>query len=271
MAEPPAVPDPSWPLDAMRARSPARIFAGRAGLGYRTATALRLREDHAFAVDAVRVEMDLVRDFGAEFVDLWGLFEVATCARSKAEYLVRPDLGRRLSGAAREAIAGRCPRDADLQVAIGDGLSATAVMRQVPALLPGLAEECRSRGWSVGRPVAIRYCRVGVLNDLGECLDPAVAVLLIGERPGLATAESLSAYVAYRPQPGRTDADRSLISNIHAQGIPAAEAARRIADLAALMLAQRTSGVGLDTDAPFNPLAARPEANANDGRESPPV
>jgi ethanolamine ammonia-lyase small subunit len=270
MADSPAVPEPPSPLDALRARTPARLFVGRAGAGYRTATALGLREDHASAVDAVRVEMDLVRDFGAEFVDRWGLFEVATRARSKAEYLVRPDLGRCLSDAARETIAGRCPRGTDLQIVIGDGLSATAVMRQAPALLPRLAEEGRRRGWSFGQPFAVRYCRVAVLNDVGECLDPAVAILLIGERPGLATAESLSAYLAYRPLPGRTDADRSLISNIHARGIPAEEAARRITDLAALMMVQRRSGVGLDTDAPSTPLGAWSEPGADAGRQSPP-
>src|SRR5205085_5669628 len=121
-----------------------------------------------------------------------------------------------------------CPPGADLQIVVGDGLSAAAVRAQVPALLPLLAEGARQRGWGVGRPFFIRYCRVGVLNDVGELLSPAVVVLLIGERPGLATAESLSAYLAYRPRPGHTDAMRNLISNIHARGVPPEAAAPRL-------------------------------------------
>lgn len=230
-------------MHAVRARTPARIFVGRAGPSYRTATQLELRQDHAAALDAVHAELDLERDFGREFAESWQLVEVATRAGDKAEYLRRPDLGRRLSEPAREVIAGACPRGADLQVAVGDGLSAAAVAVQVPRLLPLLEEAARRRGWSFGRPVVIRHCRVGVLNDLGELLDPAVVVLLIGERPGLATAESLSAYMAYRPRPGHTDARRNLISNIHARGVDPEAAARRIMALAEAMRRQQTSGV----------------------------
>ncbi len=101
------------------------------------------------------------------------------------------------------------------------------------------------RGWTLGQPFVIRYCRVGILNDIGDVLDPAVVVLLIGERPGLATAESLSAYMAYRPRSGHTDAQRNLISNIHARGIGHDEAAQRILDLAEEMMERKTSGVEL--------------------------
>ena len=131
---------------------------------------------------------------------------------------MRPDLGRRLSAPARAEIASRRAAGADLQVVIGDGLSVAAVVRQVPALLPLLHAGAERRGWRFGRPFAVRYCRVGVLNDIGELLAPVVLVLLIGERPGLLTAESLSAYMAYRPRSGHTDAERNLISNIHARG-----------------------------------------------------
>ena len=129
-----------------------------------------------------------------------------------------------------------CPAGADIQVAIGDGLSATAVVAQVPALLPLLAEGAERLGLRFGRPFFIRNCRVGVLNDIGRLLDPAVVVLLIGERPGLATAESLSAYLAYRPRPGQNDAHRNLISNIHARGTSPSEAAERILRLAGQMI-----------------------------------
>jgi ethanolamine ammonia-lyase small subunit len=95
----------------------------------------------------------------------------------------------------------------------------------------------------------IRYCRVGVLNDIGDLLDPTVAVLLIGERPGLATAVSLSAYLAYRPRPGHTDAQRNLISNIHDRGVTPEDAARRIVALAQKMIRMQTSGVAVKEDA----------------------
>jgi ethanolamine ammonia-lyase small subunit len=120
----------------------------------------------------------------------------------------------------------------------------------VSGLLPRLADGAAARGWSFGRPFAIHYCRVGVLNDIGELLDPAVVVLLIGERPGLATAESLSAYLAYRPRPGHTDARRNLISNIHARGVGHAQAARRILALAEQMTRQQISGVSVKEELP---------------------
>lgn len=240
-ADQPVPPDPARLLAAARARTPARILVGRSGPAYRTATQLELRQDHAAALDAVHAELLLPEDF----VDRWRLFDVQTQAGSKTEYLMRPDLGRRLNDAARESIVRHCPRGADLQVLLGDGLSAAAVVAQAPALLPLLEQEAGRRGWRFGRPFVVRYCRVGVLNDVGELLDPAVVVLLIGERPGLATAESLSAYLAYRPRAGHTDAQRNLISNIHARGVLPQAAARRVAALADQMRRLQTSGVAI--------------------------
>jgi ethanolamine ammonia-lyase small subunit len=237
------VPELAATLAAMRARTPARILAGRAGASYATTTQLELRRDHAAALDAVHAELEVERDLGHDFAKHWQLFEVSTQARDKSEYLMRPDLGRRLSAAARSVVAAHCPVRVDVQVVIGDGLSVAAVVKQVPGLLPLLAEAAQQRGWTWGCPFVVRYCRVGVLNDVGELLDPSVAVLLIGERPGLATAESLSAYLAYRPRSGHTDAQRNLISNIHSRGVTTADAARRIMALAASMRARQTSGV----------------------------
>ncbi len=237
-------PISSW-LEGLRDRTPARILAGRTGTAYRTKDQLALRCDHAAAIDAVHAEVDLDRDFAEAFQEQFRLFEVSTCARSKQEHLLRPDRGRQLSSHACKLIQSHCPRGADVQVAIGDGLSATAVRVQVPPLLPLLEEQVTTRGWSFGQPFFIRHCRVGVMNDLGAILDPTVVVLLIGERPGLATAESLSAYLAYRPRPGDTDANRNLISNIHVNGIGHGEAASRIVALAATMRSLQTSGTAV--------------------------
>ncbi len=258
--------DPQWltevppPLAALLARTPARVLAGRAGASYPTTPQLALRRDHAAARDAVHAEVDLARDLGEDCVGRFGLFEVATRAAGKGAYLMRPDLGRQLSDEARRLVTENCPAGADLQVVVGDGLSAAAVVAQVPGLLPRLAEQAARRGWSFGRPFFVRYCRVGVLNDVGELLDPAVVVLLIGERPGLATAESLSAYMAYRPRPGDTDARRNLISNVHARGVPLDEAAVRIVALAERMRQARASGVSVKED-----LAALPPSVAGSG------
>ena len=139
----------------------------------------------------------------------------------------------------------QCPTSIDLQIVIGDGLSAAAVITQVPLLMEALEQGARERGWRFGQPFVIHYCRVGILNDIGELLNPAVVVLLIGERPGLATAESLSAYMAYRPHAGHTDAERNLISNIHARGVTPAAAAVRILRLAACVMRSRLSGVAV--------------------------
>jgi ethanolamine ammonia-lyase small subunit len=248
----PAKPDlPELPdfFQVARLRTPARLLVGRAGPAYRTATQLALRQDHAAARDAVRTELDLLRDFGQPFVERWRLFEVTTCADSKAEFLLRPDRGRSLSETAKAEIVRRCPAKADLQVVIGDGLSAAAVIAQVPLLLGALEQGTQERGWRFGQSFVIRYCRVGVLNGIGELLDPMVVVLLIGERPGLATAESLSAYMAYRPRTGHTDAERNLISNIHARGVPPTAAAERILRLAERLTYFQASGVTVKEEA----------------------
>jgi len=239
--------DAAWPelVRQIRARTPARLLAARVGVSYDSETQLRLREDHAAARDAVCTEFDLEQHLGRELVAAEKLFLVNTCAASKREYLLRPDLGRRLADAAARQVETECPAGADLQLVIGDGLSVMAVATQVPQLLPQLAREAKRRGWKLGRTLAIRYCRVGIMNELGEMLRPEVLVLLIGERPGMATAESLSAYMAYRPRAGHTDADRNLISNIHGRGTRPADAALRICDMAEQMMQRRASGTAV--------------------------
>lgn len=246
-------------LSRIRERTPARVLVERAGAAYRTSTQLELRSAHAAARDAVATELDMQRDLGAEFVREWKLFEVATKVCAKDEYLLRPDLGRELREDAVEKVRARCARGAVLQIVIGDGLSVTAVAAQVPALLPLIMQKAalvlhdqRTGQGSVllGQPFVVRHCRVGVMNHIGELLEPKVVVLLIGERPGLATAESLSAYMAFSPRAGDTDAQRNLISNIHARGVQAEEAAERIVRLAAKMIAAQRSGVAVKEELP---------------------
>jgi ethanolamine ammonia-lyase small subunit len=241
----------------VRARTPARLLAGRSGGAYKTNTQLELREAHAAARDAVRAELNLAADFGDDFVRKWNLFEVCSRATSKDEYLLRPDSGRHLNEASRAEVKRRCSTTHDLQIVIGDGLSVTAVAAQVPQLLSILHDGANTRGWSVGEVFVIRYCRVGVLNEVGELLGPKVAVLLIGERPGLATAESLSAYMAYQPKASDTDANRNLISNIHPRGVNPERAAHRILNLAASMMKTHASGYRLREELPTDDATLR--------------
>jgi ethanolamine ammonia-lyase small subunit len=244
-----------WPelVRKIRARTPARILVGRAGPAYRTQTQLQLREDHAAARDAVRAELDVTAAFGPEFLEKWKLFQVLTRASSKHEYLQHPSLGRAFSDASRAEIAQRCASDQDVQIAIGDGLSVPAIGAQVPRLLPMLVAGAHARGWRVGQSFIIHHCRVGIVNEIGELLRPRIVLLLIGERPGLATAESLSAYMAYQPDRTHSDANRNLISNIHSRGLSAEDAAARILNLCAEMMALRISGVALKESAGHEP------------------
>jgi ethanolamine ammonia-lyase small subunit len=229
----------------IKMHTPARLLAGRAGAAYRTETQLQLREDHAKARDAVRAEFDLKTAFDQEFIEEWKLFEVRTRASSKLEYLARPALGREFSEESRAEILKHCSPDNDIQIAIGDGLSALAIQTQVPKLLPLLLEGARKSGWSIGQTFVIRHCRVGILNEIGELLKSQIAILLIGERPGLASAESMSAYMAYQPGRSHSDANRNLVSNIHDRGLSARSAADRILNLCAQMMRLRISGCTL--------------------------
>jgi ethanolamine ammonia-lyase small subunit len=237
-------------LERVRSRTPARLFAGRSGSAYPTSMSLELRAAHAAARDAVRSEFDLDQHLGRELIERFAIFEAVSAAVSKDEYLLRPDLGRRFSKRSRETVLANCLPEPELQVVIGDGLSTTAVAAQVPPLLPLIIGKAKEKGWKIGRAFAVRFCRVGILNEVGDLLRPTVAVLLIGERPGLATAESLSAYMAFRPRSGHNDADRNLISNIHSRGIEIEEAAQRILNLASRMMTKQVSGTQVREELP---------------------
>jgi ethanolamine ammonia-lyase small subunit len=235
-------------IHKVRARTPARLLNGRAGTSYRTQTEMELREAHAAAKDAVRAELELREIFDSKMMERWNPFVVSTRAANKNEYLLRPDLGREFNEASAAEIARRCRARPDLQIVTGDGLSVTALRMQVPKLLPLLVEHATSRGWTLGQIFVVRYCRVGILNAIGNIIIPTVAILLIGERPGLATAESLSAYMAYQPMMGHTDAQRNLISNIHGRGLDPQDAAVRILNLCARMRAVGMSGFSVRED-----------------------
>ena len=221
----------------------ARVFAPRKGTGLSTRDWLSLRADHAFARDAVFESIDLERDFRSERIDQMGLFEVSSKANNRHEYLLRPDLGRQLNPTDRNRIQQQCPFQPGLQIILGDGLSAAALKQQGPPLIDSIWELARKQGWNLGRPFLVHQSRVGILNEIGNLLEPEIAILLIGERPGLTTANSLSAYLAYKPNLGQDDANRNLISNIHGNGVAIKDASVRIMALADSMKNAKTGGV----------------------------
>ncbi|MBI5290358.1 MAG: ethanolamine ammonia-lyase subunit EutC [Chloroflexi bacterium] len=234
-------------LPALIAATTARVGVGRAGPRYRTASLLLFQADHAITQDA------LYRDVDPKMLDDLGLFTVQTNIKSgtspsggKQEYLLRPDLGRQISDDGKKTILEKCVPSPNIQLVVGDGLSAAAVEANVREMFPVILNGAKSAGLTVGTPFFIKYCRVGVLNDIGHLLKPDVVILLIGERPGLGRAESLSAYMAYRPKPGDTDADRDVVCNIFNNGgTNPLEGAAFTIQLAQKMIKHQASGVRL--------------------------
>jgi ethanolamine ammonia-lyase small subunit len=218
----------------------ALLGIGHVGTRYATDVALQFQAELAVAHAAVSAELP------ADWAQANGFVGVATRVTSHREFLLRPDLGRRLSDASLAVVRGQCARGADVQLIVADGLSAVACAATGKQLHDAVAKACVARGLTVGTPVAARFARVWLEDEIGQETGAKVAMILLGERPGLGTGDGLSAYVVYGPVLGNTDGDRNMISNIHARGTPPDEAAARLAALAAAMIAQRTSGVTLD-------------------------
>ncbi|MBM4424728.1 MAG: ethanolamine ammonia-lyase subunit EutC [Chloroflexi bacterium] len=234
-------PKDSEALKAIIASTTARIGVGRAGPHYNTYSLLLFQGDHAITQDA------LMRDVDQKLLDDLGLFTVQTkITGGKQEYLLRPDLGRLLGDEAKKTIGEKCVKSPNIQLVVGDGLSAAAVEANAREMFPVIINGAKQAGLSVGTPFFIQYCRVGVLNDIGEALKPDVVILLIGERPGLGRAESLSAYMAFRPKTGDTDADRDVVCNIFQNGgTNPLEGAAFTIQIAQKMIKHQASGVKL--------------------------
>ena len=218
----------------------ALLGVGHVGTRYATDVVLQFQAELAVAHEAVAAELP------AGWAESHGLLPLSSRCRDHREFLLRPDLGRRLDEPSRTLLQEQAAHDVDVQIILADGLSAAACQQSGPELLALLRSECNVRGWRVGTPVGARRARVWLQDEIGEIVNARVAVILLGERPGLGTGDGLSAYVVHEPRIGRTDADRNMISNIHPRGLPVPEAAARLARLIEAMLAQGTSGVALD-------------------------
>jgi ethanolamine ammonia-lyase small subunit len=228
-------------LRALLEATPARIAVGRTGLGtrYRTNTLLRFRADHAAAKDAV------VSEVSPELIARLGFFEVASQAKDKRHFLMRPDAGRALSDEARAQVVARCQKGPQLQIIYGDGLSAAALNEHLEGYHRALERELGAAGVRAGTTFFVRRSRVKIMDEIARLLDAEAALFVCGERPGLGYSDSLSAYYIYRPASGATDANREVISNINPRGIEPARAARLTAEAIARVLRERKSGIVL--------------------------
>lgn len=226
-------------LKHLKSKTPARIGVGRAGPRPRTSTMLKFRFDHAAAVDAVYGEVN------QELLDVLDLFKVNTRVTEKDVYIRRPDYGRKLSEEAIKEIQEKCKPSPTIQIIVSDGLSSKAIDENLEDVYLSLEQSLRSMGLDTGTPFYIEKGRVAVMDDVGEILKPKVIVLLIGERPGLVSAESMSAYLCYEPRRGTIEADRMVISNIHRGGIPPVEAGAYLGTVIQKVLKYEASGVSL--------------------------
>ena len=232
-------PQDAEALARMKKKTTARIGVGRAGPRLNTRTMLTLRADHAKARDAVFL------DVPGELIEKLGLFTVQTKCAEKNQFLTRPDLGRQLSEEGARAVKERCAPNPDVQVFLADGLSSTAVEANAETILGLLLDALKDRGLTVGTPFFVRFGRVAVEDQVAELVGAKVVCVLIGERPGLGSAESMSAYIAYNARVGMPEARRTVVSNIHKDGLSAAEAGAYFAELIEKIYHAKASGVEL--------------------------
>lgn len=226
-------------LDIMKSKTTARIGVGKAGPRLKTDTLLRLRADHAKAKDAV------LSGTNRRILDDMGLFQIKSLCADIDEHLTRPDLGRKLDENAKEELRSKCKMSPQVQIYVSDGLSNTAIDENVSDILPVMMDGLKARGFSVGTPFFVKYGRVPTMDVISEVLDAEAICVLIGERPGLAAADSMSAYMAYRAKVGMSESRRTVISNIHGNGIQPVEAGAYAVSVLEKMLAEKKSGVEL--------------------------
>ena len=227
----------------MKLKTPARLGCGKAGPRYKTLTMLRFRADHAAAQDAVFSEVD------TEFAKENDLLPAKTRCDSKDEYLTRPDLGRCFDEHNAKAIAGVIDRPPRVQLVVGDGLSSAAITANAMDCLAAIRDGLKLKGIETGKTIFVKYCRVGAGDAIGDITGCELVCMLVGERPGLVTDKSMSAYITYKPHTGVSESSRTVVSNIHAQGTPAVEAGAYVAELIDTILKRKVSGVGLHLEA----------------------
>ena len=192
----------------LKFNAPCRLGIGKAGARYKTDPQLQFRAAHSAAQDAVFSDVD------AEFVEKAGLWTIQTQCDSKDIYLTRPDLGRKLSPEGVATVKEKCKKNPTVQIYVADGLSSAAVGANIGDLLPAIVQGLESYRIDVGTPFFVKYGRVGVMDEISELTGATITCTLIGERPGLITAESMSAYIVYKATVGMPEARRTVVSNM---------------------------------------------------------
>ena len=225
----------------MKEKTPARLGSGKAGARYKTLTMLRFRADHAAAQDAVFSQVP------EDFAPKNQMTPVQTECGSKEEYLTRPDKGRRFDEENARKIRSAVPSAPKVLIVVGDGLSSAAITANALDCKAAIQDGLRLRHIDFGPDLFVRYCRVGAGDAIGDLTGCELVCMLVGERPGLVTDKSMSAYITYNPHTGVSESARTVVSNIHAQGTPAVEAGAYIAELIEKILTKKVSGVGLHT------------------------
>ena len=249
---------PSRSLETLRELTPARVGLGRSGASMPTDALLAFTLDHARARDAVHAVFD-AKHLTEGLVSL-GLevSEVVSQARSRGDYLRRPDLGRMLDADSRRALETRGGGASETVVVIGDGLSPAAVNTHAVELVRHLAPRLAETATRIGHVVVASGARVALGDEIGAVLGARMVVMLIGERPGLSAPDSLGAYLTFAPRLGLTDEKRNCVSNIHNAGLSYDEAAFKIAWLVREGIARQVTGVALKDESGTALIAARP-------------
>ena len=223
----------------LKEKTPARLGSGRAGARYKTLTMLRFRADHAAAQDAVFSQVP------EDFAEKNSMVPVQTKCADKDQYLTRPDLGRCFDEENQQKIRASISGTPRVQIVVGDGLSSAAIQTNAMDCMAAIRDGLKLRNIDTGKAIFVRYCRVGAGDAVGDVTGCELVCVLVGERPGLVTDKSMSAYITYKPHTGVSESSRTVVSNIHAEGTPAVEAGAYIAELIDTILKKKVSGVGL--------------------------
>ncbi len=233
----------------LRALTPARVGLGRTGVSLETSDLLDFQRCHAQARDAVHARLESAA-LAAALGDLTGgtILRLHSAAPDRMTYMQRPDLGRTLDEPSRALLAEQSADEVDLALVIADGLSALAIDRHALPLLAELLP--RLERLRLAPMCVVEQGRVAIGDEIGAALGAEIAVVLIGERPGLSSPDSLGAYITWNPKPGRTDAERNCISNIRPEGLSYAQAAAQLGFILAAARRLRLTGVALKQQAP---------------------
>ena len=230
---------------ALKAYTNARIAPGRTGVSMPLRESLRLKLDHAHAKDAVYSQIDRASLEDQLVATGLPVHWVESRAATRDIYLKRPDFGRLLSDSSRNQLQQLTTPPADVSIIVADGLSATAVMKNAGLVVNPLVEQLRQSQYSLAPLVVVEQGRVAISDDIGGLLRPRLAVILLGERPGLSSFDSLGAYITYAPQPGLTDERRNCISNIREQGLSPDKAVDKLMYLIQSAFRLQLTGIGL--------------------------